>query len=67
MGRLFTGSPPITQLQGPYLLAQLRDFAGDRRSVSEPGKHQATMMAVAKRFNSTQLVDITAYLKTLDN
>jgi cytochrome c553 len=63
MGRLFTRSPPIAQLNGTYLLAQLQSFANGQRSFSKSGKHKTRMVEVAKRFNQQELLNITAAIK----
>lgn len=65
MGRRFTGSPRITQLNGPYILAQLQAFADGSRGFVDPGKHQLRMVEVAKGFDEAELLAITAYAKTL--
>lgn len=63
MGRLFTRSPPISQLNGTYLFAQLQAFAGGQRSFSKAGKHKTRMVEVAKRFSQQELLNITAAIK----
>jgi cytochrome c553 len=63
MGRMFTRSPPITQLAGPYILSQLQAFAAGDRQVGEANEHKLKMIEVAQRFSEAELQDITAYLK----
>ncbi|MDT8428079.1 MAG: c-type cytochrome [Pseudomonadales bacterium] len=65
-GRMFTKSPPITHLEGPYILAQLKAFAASQRHFAEENENKLKMIEVASRFNAQQLADITAYIKTRD-
>ncbi|RLA00760.1 MAG: hypothetical protein DRQ45_06935 [Gammaproteobacteria bacterium] len=64
IGRFMTKSPDIANMKGPYLLAQLKLFAADKRLFSVAGKHKSKMVKVAKQFNGEELADIVAYIKS---
>lgn len=63
LGRYFTKSPRITHLKGPYLLAQLDQFAKGKRLVVEDSKHKLKMVAVAKKLSDREQSNIVAFIK----
>ncbi|WP_017220857.1 c-type cytochrome [Moritella dasanensis] len=64
IGRFFTDSPKISHLKGPYIFEQLTLFAADKRNFNVENKHKNKMVEVSKLFNSKELSDITAYIKS---
>ncbi len=64
VGRLFTGSPPVTQLGGPYIVAQLRAFAADQRSFTEENSHKLKMAQLSKQLSQQDILDVTAFIKS---
>lgn len=64
IGRFFTGSPKIEQLEGVYVFDQLIKFRDGKRNFYNTDKHKEKMIVVAKRFNDQEFKDIVAYLES---
>lgn len=64
IGRLFTNSPKVDNLNGPYILEQLTLFAANKRNSHVENKHKKKMIEVSKLFSNKEFSDIAAYLKS---
>ncbi len=65
MGRHFTGSPRLDELQTDYIKRQLHSFKTGNRNLRNPSKHANKMKAVTAELSESQLSDLQDYFEQI--